>query len=121
MEVLSFNITLQYKVLLFVDFNDMDNKVLSALLNLLMGLLCTFIGFVNCFWGNDPFYGYFITLISLIFYIPLYSLIANKIRPNFITMLKVILVLFILWSSLGVGEMFDKIDMMQHSFPLPKY
>lgn len=99
----------------------MNYIILKMLLNLFIGLLCTFIGFVNCFWGNDPFFGYFITIISLIFYVPLYSIIAEKIKPNIILMLKVILVLFILWSSLGVGEFFNKIEMMQDSFPLPKY
>ena len=99
----------------------MSDTILKILLNLFIGLLCTFIGFVNCFWGNDPFFGYLITLLSLIFYVPLFNIVSEYIKPNIVLIIKVILVLFILWSSLGVGELFIKIEMMQLSFPLPKY
>lgn len=97
----------------------MKHSLSSTLLNFLIGLICAFIGFVNCFWGNDPFVGYLITLVSVIFYIPLYSLITEKLGPKIILTIKVVLVLFILWSSLGVGAFFSKLEMMKLNFPLP--
>lgn len=99
----------------------MKNTFLSHTIHLLLGLLITFIGFVHCFWGNDPFFGYMITLLSMIFYAPVIQAIAEKIHPKIFTIIKVVLVLFILWASLGVGEFFVKIDMMKHSFPTPKF
>lgn len=99
----------------------MNNKVKSSSINLVFGLLCTFIGFVNCFWGNDPFLGYLITLISFVFYVPLFNLISEYLKPNFLLIVKVILIVLIIWASLGVGELFDKIEFMKVNFPLPKY
>ena len=74
----------------------MKNKGFTISLNFIFGLICSFIGFVNCFWGNDPYYGYFITLLSMIFYIPLLNVMIEKIKPNVMVMIKVIIGLFII-------------------------
>lgn len=42
----------------------MKNTFLSNSVNFLLGLLFSFIGFVNTFWGNDPFYGLIIIFLS---------------------------------------------------------
>jgi uncharacterized membrane protein len=97
----------------------MKNRVFTISLNFIFGLICSFIGFVNCFWGNDPFYGYFITLLSLIFYIPLFHVMIEMIKPNVMVVIRVIIGLFIVWSSLGVGELVSKVELMHSSFPLP--
>ncbi|GAA4384258.1 hypothetical protein [Hymenobacter koreensis] len=82
----------------------------------LFGLLALAIGVVNTFWGNDPGFGMFIILVATVFFPPI-SALTKKVTGFAIPgLVKVLLALFILWSSLGVGELFDKIDLMMASF-----
>ncbi|MDP5092475.1 MAG: hypothetical protein NWQ17_04155 [Polaribacter sp.] len=99
----------------------MEKSTIRIIINLLFGLLFFYIGFVNTFWGNDPFYGLFIILLSILFFLPIINLFIEKIPQKTLLILKIILGLFIIWSSLGVGELFDKIELMKMSFPLPTY
>jgi len=71
------------------------------------------------FWGNDPFFGLIIFMISWIFYQPILVLILEKIPTKFLLGIKIILGLLIVWSSLGVGELPDKIELMLNNFPNP--
>ena len=76
------------------------------------------IGIVNSFWGNDAGFGIFILLVSFIYFLPVNDLL-KKITGFTIPkmgLIKVVLGLFILWASLGVGELFDKIELMLQSF-----
>lgn len=82
----------------------------------LIGGLFTLIGFVNMFWGNDPMFGVFLVALSIIFYPPVKTYIKSKTGYYLSWIVKLIVGLFILWSSLGVGELFDKIDLMLKSF-----
>lgn len=78
----------------------------------LFGLAFFAIGVVNTFWGNDPGFGVFIVLLSLVYFPPLTDMFKEKTGfaiPGFI---KILLGVFILWAALGVGELFDKIDLM---------
>ena len=78
----------------------------------MFGSLVLAIGFVNTFWGNDPFFGIFILLLSLV-YFPSANVFIRKISGYSIHwILKIVLGLFILWAALGVGELFDKIGLM---------
>src|SRR5688500_2716622 len=80
----------------------------------LFGTVFFAIGVVNTFWGNDPGFGVFIILLSFVYFIPVNALlkkIAGFSIPK-IGILKILLGIFILWASLGVGELFDKIDLM---------
>jgi hypothetical protein len=99
----------------------MTNRFLSSAVNILLGLLFSFIGFVNTFWGNDPYYGLLIILVSLIFYLPTINLILDKIPKKVLLVSKILIGLFILWTSLGVGELFAKMEIMNNSFPLPNH
>jgi len=98
----------------------MKNSILSYSINTLLGMLFSFIGFLNTFWGNDPYYGLCIILTSFIFYFPLINFVIGKIPKKALLILKIILGLFIIWSSLGVGELFDKLELMNKHFPLPR-
>lgn len=74
------------------------------------------IGVINLFWGNDPEFGVFIIILSFT-YIPQVGLLFHKItglRIHWIV--KVLTGLFVLWAALGVGELFDKIDLMLTDF-----
>lgn len=82
----------------------------------LAGILFFLMGIINMFWGNDPFFGVFIILLSLVF-IPPANLIFKKFTGLSVHWgIKTVLGLFILWASLGVGELFDKIDLMLKNF-----
>ncbi|MFO7745317.1 MAG: hypothetical protein R6V36_08040 [Psychroflexus sp.] len=98
----------------------MNKSILYYSVNFVLGAIFSFIGFINTFWGNDPFYGLFIILISIIFYLPLINLVLDKIPQKAMLIIKIILGFFIVWSSLGVGELFNKIELMEQNFPLPK-
>lgn len=94
----------------------MNNR--SIVLNLLgwiCGIVFSAIGVVNMFWGNDSLFGVFLFLLSLVYYPPLHELFRKLTGYRIHGVLKVALGLFILWASLGVGELFDKIDLMLRS------
>lgn len=78
----------------------------------IFGLLVFAVGMVNTFWGNDPFFGIFILLVSLVYFPPGNSFIKNVLQVSIPGVLKILLGLFVLWAALGVGELFDKIDLM---------
>ena len=70
------------------------------------------IALVNTFWGNDPGFGILILLLSLIYFPPVHSIFKKKTGISIPGILKVLLALFIIWASVGVGELFDKVDLM---------
>jgi hypothetical protein len=84
-------------------------------INWVFGLLFSAIGLVNLFWGNDPEFGVFIILISLIYYPPLQQLIQKGTPFSIPKWILIVLGLFVLWASLGVGELLNKIQMMRYS------
>lgn len=80
------------------------------------GILFAAIGAINVFWGNDPFFGLFVILLSMVFF-PFFAGLSKPWLPvRFLLPLRVLLGIFILWSSIGVGELFQKIRMMMESF-----
>ena len=99
----------------------MDNKselimnyrsTVGMIISWLFGILVLVIGFINTFWGNDPGFGVFILLLSLVYFPPVNSLVKKRLGFAVPVIAKIILGLFIIWASLGVGELFDKIDLM---------
>lgn len=78
----------------------------------LFGTVVFAIGIVNTFWGNDRFFGIFILLASYVYFPPVNVLVKKWTGFSIHWVLKIILGLFILWAALGVGELFDKIDLM---------
>jgi hypothetical protein len=73
---------------------------------------------VNTFWGNDPYLGVAILILSGIYYLPIIDLIREKIENKYLTITLYVVGFLILWVSLGVGELFDKINLMLESFPV---
>jgi hypothetical protein len=78
----------------------------------LFAILFSIIGLINSFWGNDPFYGVFVILLSL----PFYPVFSEKFVKQLRTWHLIIFGGFILWTALGVAELFDKIALMIQSF-----
>ena len=84
-------------------------KGITLLLNWLFAVLFSAIGLVNCFVGNDPEFGVFILLLSLMFYPHLRLVFQQKIGWTIPSFVLILLGLFVFWSSLGVGELLEKI------------
>jgi hypothetical protein len=94
---------------------------ISIVLNIigwLFGIIVFAIGIINMFWGNDPFFGVFILLVSFIYFLPVNDVLKKMIGFSItgMGMIKILLGPFILWAALGVGELFDKIDLMMMDF-----
>ncbi len=85
-------------------------------LSWLFGFLVLAIGIINTFWGNDPFFGLFLILLSLVYFPPVNNLIITWFGFSVPLAIKILLGLFIIWAALGVGELFDKIELMKSSF-----
>jgi hypothetical protein len=90
------------------------NNPLSALniLSWFFGVVVFAIGLVNSFWGNDPGFGVFLLLLSFVYFPPANTLIRERTGFSIPGWAKISLGLFIIWASLGVGELLDKIDLM---------
>lgn len=93
-----------------------NNLLFWHIVSWIFAVIVFAIGLVNVFWGNDPIFGVIICFLALVF-IPQVNTLFKKItgiRIHFVV--KILLALFILWASLGVGELFDKVEMMLKSF-----
>lgn len=86
----------------------------GQIISWVFGMLAFAIGVVNTFWGNDPGFGIFIILLSFVYFLPVNVLLRKLTGFSIprIGIIKLLLVLFIIWTALGVGELFDKIDLM---------
>jgi len=94
----------------------MNNK--SPVLNIIswiFGIAFFAIGVVNTFWGNDPGFGVFILLLSFVYFLPVNAILKKTTGFSIprIGILKILLGIFIIWVMLGVGELFDKIELMK--------
>jgi hypothetical protein len=91
----------------------MENKPIGMnIIGWLFGAVFLTIGIINMFWGNDPFFGVFIFLLSFIYFPPVNVLVKKITGFSIHPVVKIILGIFIFWAALGVGELFDKIEMM---------
>ena len=91
----------------------MNNK--SNVLNTIswiFGIAVLVVGAINSLWGNDPAFGVFLILLSFVYFPPVAAIVRKKIGFGISGAVKIILGIFIIWASLGVGELFDKIDIM---------
>lgn len=91
---------------------------IGTIISWIFGILAFAIGIVNTFWGNDAGFGIFILLLSLIYFLPVNELLKKLTGFSIPKMglIKIAVGLFIMWASLGVGELFDKIELMLKSF-----
>lgn len=91
-----------------------DGSIALNIISWIFGIVAFAIGVVNTFWGNDPGFGVFIMLLSFVYFLPV-NAILKKITgfsiPG-IRIIKILLGIFIIWAAMGVGELFDKIELM---------
>jgi hypothetical protein len=88
---------------------------ISTISSWLFGIVAFAIGIINLFWGNDPGFGVFVLLLSFVYIPPVNSMVKKKTGFSIPGVAKVGLGIFIIWASLGVGELFDKIDLMRNN------
>lgn len=89
-----------------------NRSTFGDIISWLFGIVIMAIGIINTFWSNDPVYGVFILFLSFV-YFPLTNVFLKNISGISITLkVKILLGIFIFWTALGVGELFDKIDLM---------
>lgn len=89
-----------------------NHSVVGGLASWLFGIVVLAIGIVNTFWGNDPGFGVFIALLAFVYFPPVNTLVKKITGFNISLLIKIVLGVFILWASLGVGDLFDKIGLM---------
>lgn len=94
------------------------NNALSAwnIISWVFGMAFFAIGIVNAFWGNDPGFGIFIILLAFVFFPPVNTIFRKITGFSIPLAAKIVLGIFIIWASLGVGELFDKIELMMNDF-----
>lgn len=91
----------------------MNNKLIVwNIISWVFGIAVFAIGVINVFWGNDPGFGVFLLLLSFVYFPPANALLKEKTGFSIPLVIKIILGIFIIVASLGVGELFDKIDLM---------
>lgn len=95
-----------------------NNSIVLNIISWIFGIVCLAIGVVNAFWGNDPEFGVFILLLSFVYFLPVNDILRKMTGFSIPGMgiVKILLGIFILWAALGVGELFDKIDLMMTDF-----
>lgn len=91
-----------------------DKSMIWSFGGWIFGIVVFAIGVINLFWGNDPGYGVFVFFLSFVFFPPTNMIFKAKTGYRIHPILKIILGLFILWSALGVGELFAKIELMRN-------
>lgn len=92
----------------------MNSKSIAAnTISSIFGLAFLAAGLINAFWGNDPEFGVFIVILSFIYFPPVTALIKRWTGVSIPIIAKIGLGLFIIWASLGVGELFAKIELMK--------
>lgn len=89
------------------------------LLSLAVGIVLAALGFINLFWGNDPFFGLAIFAASGFYFFPIANEIRSLVEAKWWRWFLIILALLIVWAALGVGDLEGKLGLMQDAFPVP--
>jgi hypothetical protein len=93
-----------------------DGSTALNIISWLFGIVFFAIGVVNTFWGNDPGFGVFIILLSLVYFLPVNAILKRMTGFSIpgIRIVKILLGILIVWAAMGVGELFDKIELMMN-------
>lgn len=94
----------------------MNNKsIFENVISWIFGTLILAVGLINTFWGNDPEFGIFLMLLSLVYFLPVNVILKRVLGFTIPKMgiIKIVLAIFIIWVALGVGELFTKLELMK--------
>lgn len=89
-----------------------NTQIISPIFSWIFGVVVVTIGLVNVVHGEDIGFGVFILLLSLVYFLPVSTLLKDKINSKILVTGKIILGFLIVWAAVGVGELFDKIDLL---------
>ena len=89
---------------------------LGDIAGICFGVISIGLGLINLGWGNDPVFGAFIIIVSLVYFPQVRTIIRRLTGITIPEFVKIIIGVFILWATLGVGELFDKIQLMLKDF-----
>lgn len=90
--------------------------IVSTIAGWLFCIVVFAIGLVNTFGGNDPGLGITLLILSFVYFPPVNTLLQEKTGFSIHRTVKIVLGIVILWAWLGVGELFDKIELMMNDF-----
>jgi len=95
-----------------------DGSFALKIISWLFGFIALAIGIVNAFWGKPAGFGVFIMLLSLVYFLPVNTVLkkVTGLKIPRLGVFKILVALFILWAALGVGELFNKIEVMLNYF-----
>lgn len=95
-----------------------DGSTALNIISWTFGIVFFAIGVINMFWGNEPGFGAFIILLPFTYFLPVNVLLNNLagFKIPGLRVLRVLLGIFIIWAAMGVGELFDKIELMMLDF-----
>ena len=94
-----------------------DGSTALTIISWIFGAFFFAIGVVNTFWGNDPGFGIFIILLSLIYFFPVNAILQNWFGFTIpLRLVKILIGVFIIWAAMGVGELPDKVELMRNDF-----
>ncbi len=94
---------------------DHEITLVGKVISWLFGTLVLAAGIINTFWGQPTGFGIFLLLLSLVYFLPVNTIFKSitGYRIPGIRWLKILLALFITWAVLGVGDLFEKIELMK--------
>ena len=92
----------------------MTNEPASGdIIRWIFGIAVFAAGLVNVFWGKDPEFGVFIVLLSFVYFPPVTEVVRERFGWRVPVVLQILLGIAIFIVLVGVGELFDKIDLMK--------
>lgn len=89
--------------------------LVGKLISWLFGTAVLAAGIVNTFWGEPAGFGVFLILLSLVYFLPVAAIVKRLTGFTIPGMrwLRILLALFIIWAAMGVGELFEKVELMK--------
>ncbi len=90
--------------------------LVGKIISWLFGIAVLAAGAINTFWGEPAGFGIFLILLSFVYFLPVNAIFKQMTGVSIpgIRALKILLGVFIIWAVLGVGELFDKIELMNN-------
>jgi hypothetical protein len=89
----------------------------SNIISWVFGISVFTAGVINTFWGEPAGFGIFLMLLSFAYFLNMPAVATKLVEwatPR-IGILKIVLALFIIWVTLGVGNLFAKMEAMLNS------
>src|SRR5690606_15970088 len=99
-----------------IETTTYEPTLIGKMISWLFGIAVLAAGIVNTFWGQPSGFGIFLNMLSFVYFLPVNEIFKKifGVPILIIRLLKILLGIVIIWAALGVGELFDKIEVMQN-------